>query len=149
MLVHRFACGSEIYVIENNKLSFSNEIGINLGWKGCGLCSVGLQYFCSQHWRTGGNDGNVCRYFHFIHSHQKFHIAKLAFAKKFTKVIVQRAPWIAGELETEHVAAAHIIVDGTTEYVHRIVNNGRCMEHATGWHLRLRLWYNDRPNLRI
>lgn len=55
--------------------------------------------------------------------------------------------WI--HLKPIHVAAAHIIIHSPTKYVHRIAYNGRRMENASRWNLRVRLRDNDGPHFGV
>lgn len=87
--------------------------------------------------------------FGFIQSHQELNITKLSLGQIFPKIVMQCASWIAGKLESEHIAASYIVIHGAPKNVHGIIDHSRSVKNTTSWYFRFSLRNNDRPNLRV
>lgn len=91
----------------------------------------------------------MSRNFGLFQSDQKLNITKLALGQIFAKVVMQCASGIAGKLKSEHIAAAHVVIDRAPENVHGIINHSRSVKNPTSWYFRFSLRNDDRPNLRV
>ena len=62
---------------------------------------------------------------------------------------MQRTLWVAGELETEDLAAADVVVDRSAKDVHGVTDTSRSMEQSTSGDLRVTAGFYDRPRLGV
>lgn len=89
---------------------------INCTSQSCRSCRNLAKSSCKVHLSIVGN---------FKNNNSQCNIIKTAFKCKFWKLVIY--------LETIHITAPDIIIDRSTEYVHRISYDGNWMKHSTRW----------------